>query len=129
MKPGIPLVVRHTGNKGRGVFAGADIAAGQLIEAVEVIVIPPAQIAALETTSLCDYYYKWGEDSKSGALALGCASLYNHSYRPNARYVKQLERGLIEFFAIRDIKRDEEITINYNGDPDSRKGVWFSPQD
>lgn len=123
------LTVGPTANKGRGVFADTDIPAERLLETAEVIVIPAAQLAMLEATSLCDYYYMWGEDSASGAIALGCASLYNHSYRPNARYVKHLERGVIEFFALRDIKRGEEITINYNGDPDSRKGVWFAPQD
>jgi SET domain-containing protein len=125
----VSLEVRHTPKKGRGVFAAAEIAEGRLIESVEVIVVPADQIKTLEATSLCDYYYKWGEDSASGALALGCASLYNHSYRPNARYVKHFDRGIIEFFALRDIACGEEITINYNGDPDSRKGVWFMPHD
>lgn len=129
MRTNVLLEVRHAPNKGRGVFAAADIAAGQLIEAVEVIVVPADQIETLEATSLCDYYYKWGEDSLSGALALGHASLYNHSYRPNVRYVKHFDRGLIEFFALRGIVSGEEMTINYNGDPDSRKGVWFMPHD
>jgi uncharacterized protein len=129
METRVPLWIKHTANKGRGIFSSADIRAGELIETVEVIVIPHQELASLEETILGEYYYTWGEDAGDGALALGFASLYNHSYRPNARFVKDFERGVIEFFAVRDIGRDEEITINYNGDPDSRKGVWFIPHE
>lgn len=129
MQTWFPFTVRPVNGKGRGVFAETDIAAGRLIETAEVIVVPTLQIAALEATSLGDYYFKWGEDSRAGAIALGCASLYNHSYQPNTRYVKHMDCGIIEFFALQDIKCGEEITINYHGDPDSKKGVWFVPQD
>jgi len=92
-------------------------------------VVPEEEITALETTNLGDYYYTWGGDLRAGALALGHASLYNHSYEPNLRYVKRQEHGIIEFYALRDIRRDEELTINYSGDHDGRGAVWFEPQD
>ena len=58
------------------------------------------------------------------ALALGYGSLYNHSYRPNARYddIGQLTKI---FTALRDIPPGEEITVNYNGDPSDRAAVAF----
>ena len=31
----------------------------------------------------------------------------------------------IEFYAEADIKKDEEITINYNGDPTDKSPLWF----
>jgi len=45
------------------------------------------------------------------ALALGYRSLYNHSFRPNARYddVGPLTK---DFTALRDIQPGEEITVN-----------------
>jgi hypothetical protein len=31
----------------------------------------------------------------------------------------------IDFCALRDIKKDEEITINYHGDPEDDSSLWF----
>ena len=33
----------------------------------------------------------------------------------------------ISFFAHRDIAQGEEITTNYNGDPESQAPIWFPP--
>ena len=60
---------------------------------------------------------------RAPALALGYGSLYNHSYRPNARY-EDVGPRTKSFLAIRDIG-GEEITVNYNGKPRSRTAVWF----
>lgn len=125
----VKLVVRETGAKGRGVFALANIPAGTLIETAHIVLIPEPDMAALEDSVLGNYFFRWGEADKQGAIALGCGSLYNHSYTPNARYVKHFERLTIDFIALRDIAEGEEIKTNYNGDPDSRKGLWFSVTD
>jgi SET domain-containing protein len=58
------------------------------------------------------------------ALALGYGSLYNHSYRPNARYDDDAQAAMV-FLALRSIAAGEEITINYNGDPEDRAPVGF----
>ena len=58
------------------------------------------------------------------ALGLGYASIYNHSYQPNARYVRE-QPDVLEFHAIADIKADEEITINYHGEPGDKRPVDF----
>ena len=60
-----------------------------------------------------------------GVFALGYGSIYNHSYSPNARYVKHFDRRTIDFIALWDIAAGEEIPTNYNGVPDSKKMVWF----
>ena len=52
------------------------------------------------------------------ALALGHGSLYNHSFRPNARY-DDVGPQTKEFTAMRDIAPGQEITVNYNGEPTS----------
>lgn len=125
----VKLAVRETESKGRGVFALAPIPAGTLIETSDIVLIPEPDMAALEDSILGNYFFRWGEGDKQGALALGYGSLYNHSYTPNARYVKDFGRGTIDFIALRDIAEGEEIKTNYNGDPDSRKGLWFSVAD
>lgn len=119
------LEVRDAGARGRGVFALAAIPAGTLIESADVIPVPRAEMGSIETCVLADYYFRWGEDGREGAIALGYGSLYNHSYDPNARYVKRFDRRSIDFIALRDIAAGEEIRTNYNGEPESRKMVWF----
>jgi SET domain-containing protein len=111
------------GRGARGVFAAADIAAGQTLEVAPVIVIPRQESQLLSTTRLEDYVFKWGGGCY--ALALGYGSLYNHSYTPNARYVQDTAARAMRFLALRAILRGEEITINYNGRPDAEGDVWF----
>jgi SET domain-containing protein len=118
------LYIAESPGKGRGVFAAERIPAGALIERAPVIVVPTGQWELMHKTILCDFYFAWGEHS---AIALGYGSLYNHSYQPNARFVKQLTEQVIEFYALRDIEPDEEILINYNIDPDDDSPLWFHP--
>ena len=52
--------------------------------------------------------------------------MYNHSYSPNATYNKRVKEKLIDFVALKDIKKDEEITVNYNfGNPDDKSPLWI----
>jgi SET domain-containing protein len=116
------LSIDHSPGKGRGVFAQTRLLAGTLIERAPVIVVPAGQWEYMDKTVLFDYYFAWGEHS---AIALGYGSLYNHSYAPNAGYVKKLQEQVIEFFALRDIEAGEEILVNYNGDPADDSPLWF----
>ncbi|PJE76536.1 hypothetical protein COV05_04170 [Candidatus Uhrbacteria bacterium CG10_big_fil_rev_8_21_14_0_10_48_16] len=52
-------------------------------------------------------------------------SLYNHSYEPNAKYDKDFVNNRIVFTSVKTVKKGEEITVNYNGDPDKKEKVWF----
>jgi hypothetical protein len=111
--------------KGRGVFAQRKISRGEPIEEAPVVVVPQPQIEHLDQTVLGDYYFVWGPDEEHAALALGLCSLCNHSYQANAVFRLKSEQLAIEFVAARDIEIGEEITINYNGDLNSRKPIWF----
>jgi SET domain-containing protein len=125
MRKSMRITVKDTPGKGRGVFATSEIQSGELIESTEIIVVPSEQRSFLDTTVLYNYYFSWGAEANEAALALGFGSLYNHSYSPNAHYVKDLIRQKIDFVAIRNISAGEEITVNYNGDPASLKPLWF----
>ena len=118
------LYVDRTANKGRGVFTDRPIGSGELIERCPVLELPAEDRRALRGTALYDYYFDWGADGRDLALALGLGSIYNHSFAPNARYVKRYRERLIEFLALRAIAAGEEILINYNGDPDDRSPLW-----
>ena len=119
------IETRETPNRGRGVFACRDFAPGELIERTPVIVITPADWPSVAPTVVADYVFNFGPEKDHAAIALGLGSLYNHSYSPNARYLKDWERREIRFVAVQAIRAGEEITVNYNGAPDDRRPIWF----
>jgi uncharacterized protein len=113
--------VRRVRGKGRGVFARRPIEAGEVIETCPVLVLPAGAVEDV-SAAIGSYVFEWGRGEL--ALALGYGSLYNHSYRPNARY-EGLAGRIKVFTAIRDIAAGEEITVNYNGEPGDETPVEF----
>lgn len=118
-----PICVKNTDKYGRGVYATRDINKGELIEQAPVILSPRSERRYLKKTILVDYYFRWS--GRQAALVLGYGSLYNHSYAPNADFENNEDNLSIDFYAINDIKAGEEITINYNGEPDDKSPLWF----
>lgn len=115
--------IRNARGKGRGVFARRTIREGEEIERVPVLVMPVTEVRnGPDWTTLGTYCFLWQRGKV--AVALGYGSLYNHSYRPNARY-DDIGRQTKVFTALRDIGPGEEITVNYNGDPADRSAVGF----
>ena len=120
------LEIRSEPAKGRGVFARAPIAAGSLIEAAPIVIVPPAQCALLDQTILHDYYFHWDGDPDgdgSGAVALGIVSLCNHSRHPRARVRRNIAHGTLDLVAMVPIAAGDEVTIDYNCP------LWFAPRD
>jgi SET domain-containing protein len=122
----LKVYISETGRKGRGVFAKRKILRDELIERSPVIVIPAEQWATMEASILSNYTFDWGENDEHAAVALGYASLYNHSYSPNAALTECLDENVIEVAALSDIEAGEEIVVNYNGEPDDREELWFN---
>jgi hypothetical protein len=120
-----PLIeVRRSNKHGRGVFARQFISRGTIIEKVPVIVFPEKDLwSEGRVTRLYHYAFEWSRGKV--ALALGYGSIYNHSYLPNARY-DDIGRHIKVFAAIADIQPGEEITINYNGEPDDHSPMEFT---
>ena len=108
---------------GKGVFAITDIQRDELIEVCPVLLLSKQDTKEIDKTRLYNYYFSWKEGGC--AISLGYGSLYNHSYEPNARYEKDFLNSRILFKSIRPIRKGEEITVNYNGDPNSKEVVWF----
>jgi SET domain-containing protein len=123
----VTVKIEHIANKGRGVVAARRIAKGELIETAPVVVVARADRAHVERTVLDHYVYDWSHDAL--AVALGAGSLFNHSYTPNALYVKRFDDNALEYFAIADIEAGDEITINYNGTPTDLTPLWFDVVD
>ena len=119
------LFITESSLGGRGVFTGESLEAGDLIEICPVIVLPEKDLPVIHSTKLHDYYFLWGDDQQQCAIALGYGSLYNHAYEPNARYLLDYEHQTIDFYCIKNIAAGEEITVNYNGEPEVKTLVWF----
>jgi hypothetical protein len=103
---------------GRGVFAKEAIKEGERIEQCPVVALPDKKDRdRLRKTGLVNYYFLWGPKRDHAAICLGWGAVYNHSFEPNARFEKVIEEGRMDFYALRDIAPDEEILVNYNGDP------------
>lgn len=113
----VAISVQPSPGKGRGVFATHFLTTGALIDESPVVVVPAAELEHLDRTVLENYYFVWG---RGGAVLLGRMSLCNHSYAPNAGFHCDLPRQVIRFVALRDIEPGDEITVNYNGDPEDQ---------
>jgi hypothetical protein len=99
----------------RCICAAQNIKKGELIESCPVILIPTNEFEFYNKTVLTNYDYDW--DDENGAFVLGYCVLTNHSFTANARYECNFKTKRMEYYAVKDIKKDEEIFINYNGDP------------
>lgn len=113
-------------NAGRGVFAGRDIKKGETIESCPIIEISKDNTSSLGESILVTYFFYFGKNKERSGIALGFGSIYNHSYTPNAKFVIKSQKKLIEFIALKDIKKDTEITFNYKGTGSSTNSpLWF----
>ncbi|MBA7682778.1 hypothetical protein ES703_91130 [subsurface metagenome] len=92
--------------KGKGVFAKKNIRKGTKINIAHIILISNKEWDLIEDTVLSNY-----------------------SYNPNVKYVYDYKNKCIEHITIRDISKDEEITVNYNGEPFNKSPVWFEVED
>lgn len=124
------IYVKDTGTiKGRGVFALRDFAQGEIVEQCPVIILLRAyeQLPPRIKTIV----FNWGNLAKTNpsfALSLGYGSLYNHDNPANLRYEAVPDNTTIHYIAVRAIKKDEELTINYNaggGSHVSEEDTWF----
>lgn len=127
MKPFIAqaLTIKKTKNMGRGVFTQMDLPANSVVEMAPVIVMSREERSHLDQTKLHDYIFEWGSDSQQCCMALGWIPLYNHSYQANCQYEMHFAKQLIYVITVRDIAAGEELFINYNGDWNNEKPVWF----
>ena len=119
------IYVNELEKKGSGIFTKADLKKNTVIEIAPVIVMSKKDRSFLDQTLLHDYIFEWGDRRNQCCMALGYVPLYNHSYRSNCEYDMNYKLQTITIKTIRAIKEGEELTINYNGDWNNVKPVWF----
>jgi len=120
------VAIGETEGKGRGIFARKPIKAQTVIETSPVIVMSGEDRKLLDKTLLHDYIFEWQPGGEEMCcMALGLIPIYNHSYRSNCEYFMNYDDNTMYVQAVRDIKKGEELTINYNGEWNEKKKVWF----
>lgn len=123
------LYIVASEGKGRGVFTNEPILADTIIEIVPVIVMPAADRLLLDQTLLHDYIFEWGEEKDNCCMALGFVPIYNHSYESNCEYFMDYEAQTIMLKTVKNIAAGEEVLINYNGDFDDKRTLWFDAKE
>ncbi|MFX0145004.1 MAG: SET domain-containing protein-lysine N-methyltransferase, partial [Candidatus Hodarchaeota archaeon] len=115
--------------KGRGAFAKKPIKKGTIIDVAYVVPIPNKDYKRIYKTILYNYCYIWEDPEHMpafrNAITLSVSQFINHSFKPNVQYLYDYENKAIEFSAIKDISKGEELTMNYNGRPFDKSPVWF----
>ncbi len=101
--------------KGRGVYAAEPIKRGELIEVCHLVIMPIEEVGA--TLERFVFFFS----KKKSAMATGYGALYNHTDAPNAWVEMDDEEKIIEISAIKDIRKGEEITIDYGYTSEDRK--------
>jgi SET domain-containing protein len=119
------LYLKKVKNKGRAVFTREAISANTIIEESPVIGMNKEDRVYLDKTLLHDYIFEWGIKKDRCCMALGFVPMYNHSYKSNCEYFMNFDEEIIRVKTVRDIEENEELTINYNGDWNDNKKVWF----
>ena len=122
------LFVDKTSTKGKAVFTLQKIPGNTVIEIAPVIVMSADDRLHLDKTLLHDYIFEWGKQKDKCAMALGLVPMYNHSYKSNCEYFMDFEDDTIMIKTVSDVQKGEELTINYNGDWNDGKRVWFEAE-
>ena len=114
-------------NAGRGVFARVNIKKGEVIERCPIIEVPKSDVSNLRKSVLVTYFFYFGKNKERLAVALGFGSIYNHSYKPNAAYKIKAKEMVMDFVALKAIKKGKEITFDYSGygQKKQKNPLWF----
>lgn len=124
------IEVKHISDKkGRGAFAKKSIKKRAVIDVAFVVPILNQEYEKINKTILYNYCYIW-EDPKhkpefTNAITLSISQFINHSFKPNVKYMYDYENNAIEFSALRDISKGEELLVNYNGLINDKSPIWF----
>lgn len=102
----------------RGIFASKKIKKGELIESCPIILIPRKDEKHWKKTIFNNYVYEWNDDYD--CFVLGHCMLTNHSYNANTIFKRDYRKKHMNYIALRAIQKDEEIFVNYNGNPSDK---------
>ena len=97
-------------NSGRGVFAEKDFKQGEVIEVCPLLTDYKKNFV---NSKIKDYTFKSKFKPDQEVIVFGMCSMYNHSDNFNVGHNQDPENMI--FKAVRDIKKGEELYVNYGG--------------
>jgi len=115
--------VKMTKDMGRGVFATQNINKKIVVESSPCLTWSDRCHALLQDTILRFYVFE-GKTRNHSVLALGVASLFNHSSKPNLKYKYDAKRNVMTFTSTRKIYKGEQLFVDYGYDPVEQLKRW-----
>ena len=102
---------------GRGVIAERDINRGEIITNCELLLLDIVDSQKVNETDLKYYTFVYDTVGRD-CLVLGDGEIFNHDDNANTLYglIPWNGRKLMRFQAARDIKKGEQLFIDYNAD-------------
>ena len=103
---------------GRGVIAERDIKLGEIITNCELLVLSKPDTCLVNQTELQYYTFVFDKANNLDCIVLGDGEIFNHDDDANTLYglIDWDGRKLMRFQASRDIKKGEQLFINYAAD-------------
>lgn len=102
-----------------GAFAPQNFEKGDVVEQCVVLKIPEDDA---KNNILSDYMFDYTDGMV--CIMLGNGGIYNHSYEPNLCHEwKDDDQEVVEFVALQNIKKGEELLIDYGKDYWKGKGL------
>jgi hypothetical protein len=112
------LTVKKSTVHGLCVFAETDFSEGEILEEFYSL---RGDVYSVHVPMLKDYIF--GLEDEIKLLPLGFGSIYNHSDKPNARYIIHTDEPIVTFKALKPIKKGEELFVYYGQDWFSSRGI------
>lgn len=107
--------VKNTKKYGRGLYANKNIKKGEIVEVSPVLIIDRDDAKRISDTIVNVYVFEWNR--QNSALALGNGSLFNHSKKSNVSYMNSFSTKEVIFISNKEIKKGQQLFINYGYDP------------
>lgn len=108
--------VKQSPLHGRGLYAAVPVPSGSILGTYPVLILSPADTAALKSTRLYHYVFyvdETADGAMRAAVAFGPISMCNHSTAPNAAFEVDPVAATVTLTTSRDIAAGEEILIDY----------------
>ncbi len=106
---------------GYGVYAKEDIKKGDIVEQAlyPTQILEPkyvyldGKVTIENVDSMSSYRFAAPDNLEYWILPMGNAMCYNHNSEPNIQWIHSTEERILIFTALKDIKKDEELTFDY----------------
>lgn len=108
------LFMKWTKEFGHGVFTRENIPNNTFVEIAPVVVFDPKEV--IDGSEVMNYVVSWETNL---AIPLGWTMVYNHSDESNCVFSMNSCEKLMAIVTIKEIKANEQLTVNYGPD-------WFS---